>query len=295
MSFLITLVLAFLARFKRRLPFVEPEPADISGKLLCPCFAVDADDDVVGLWGLLGMDERNRDAAVAWVRRQARLGETPMLAFLLSPTEIAGRLFSVFPGALDEAACAAAERFFHKMLAAGVALAPTLYCDDPDGTMPRWWEIRKHSEGWKKLHARLGKYFSAAFLSIETNERATSQGAVEDAIGTLRECFPGLQAYGTHLQWATRDTRYKWIGGNTVPRNADLVLAEAPWAIEPAREGEGDRQGISGLNAWVSGMKNAGVPLGKIVLHEANLRPGGQIAGQQRDAGRKWGVRGVGL
>jgi hypothetical protein len=273
------------------IPIGDPTAPKISGKLLCPCFASGVNGRVLGVWDLLGLDAANQDAVLASLKRYAARGEIPMAAFLLTPNEVAGKLFVRFPDILDEARCATAEAFFKRALKAGVALAPTLYCDDPDPRRgdPCWFQLADHKAGWRVFFDRYSKYFSAVFLSVETNERAASRGQVDGLIDLLRrEVAPGLQAYGTHLDWGAHNV------DAVRPGNADLILFEGPWLIARGMEHVGDARGVNGVRAWIDSMKARGVDLGKAVIHEFNMRPDGEIVKAQRDAGREAGLRGVG-
>jgi hypothetical protein len=292
---LITIIAGIVLWILRKIGIPVPVPGgakavDIKGKLFSPCFLRDADNDVVGCWEYLSREPKHQAAYRAWLKSHAVKGETPALAICLSPSDVAGGIWRRFPDEFDEARLAAAIEALKALCAAGIAVLATLYVDDPSGP-ERWWEIREHQSGWTRLHERIGKYVSAYLLSIETNERTWhhDRGRIEAAIDTMRAAMPGAQAYGTHLQFL--GGTYRWDAAVWTPRNADLVLVEAPW--DPH---QGDAKGTGGIRDMMDRMGAAGLvgQYGRLIMQEYNLNAGGRIEAEQRAYLRGCGLKGVG-
>lgn len=290
---LITIIAGIVLWILRKIGIPVPVPGgakavDIKGKLFSPCFLRDADNDVVGCWEYLSREPKHQAAYRAWLKSHAVKGETPALAICLSPSDVAGGIWRRFPDEFDEPKLAAAIEALKAMCADGIAVLATLYVDDNE---PRWWEIGSHRAGWAKLHERIGRYVSAYLLSIETNERTGhhDRGRIEAAIAVMREAMPGAQAYGTHLQFL--GGTYRWDAAVWTPRNADLVLVEAPW--DPH---QGDAKGTGGIRDMMDHMGAAGLvgQYGRLVMQEYNLNAGGRIEAEQRAYLRGCGLKGVG-
>lgn len=268
----------------------NPKAVDIRGKKLCvPLFYIDADGDITSTWNFLVKSKAHREAFYKFAKSIRAKGEVVGCAFLLTPPGASG-MWLAFPVSLNKDGVAAARLVLREMSENGVAALATLYTDDDE---PRFWHIKEHLAGWAQLDFRVGELLSACLLSIESNEYAGSIGELQDYIEQIRRAMPTVGVYGTHLQWATR-TPYSWNNAHSTPANADLILGEAPWHISKDRPDEGEDQGAGGIERWVKAMRDGGVDLNKVVLHEFNIKPGTKTSDAQREAGRRLGVRGVG-
>ncbi|MDD5417152.1 MAG: hypothetical protein PHU12_04215 [Candidatus Aenigmarchaeota archaeon] len=240
-----------------RLFGIEPDKVSIKGRVSMPLFYPKDGGGVCMTWDYLNKTEHQQDVCRWWIKHLTADGETPAIAFLLSPPQEAGTIFLPWP-TVHEANLELATQAIKKCVDDGIAVFPVLYTDDK---APWWYDIRKVC--WSQVHESIGKHVNGYILSIETNEVAQSVGQIQDCIAAMEEQMPGVEYYGVHLQW-NKTGRYRWLGGDSTPFNANLILAETSWHPR-----DGDKAGFEKLKAETQAII-ANNPNTKICLHEYN-------------------------
>ncbi|MDD8011860.1 MAG: hypothetical protein PHX05_00080 [Acidobacteriota bacterium] len=280
-------ILEWIVELIRRI-FGDTTRAVVLGEsVCCPLFWRDANGKIRSTWDYLAMSAAEQQRVRSWVKDRTHADETPAIAFLLTPNGPGGNLFLRFPDELNDAAVEAAEAALQDLARDGIAAIATLYTDD---ATPRWWDIGPHIAGWRQLDKRIGKLFSAAALSIESNEGVRSMEQLTRCLDAVREAFPGVKEVGTHLQWngGSEFSAYRWTSYQTTPLNLEFVLVENSW--HPA---EGDRRGVAGLKQECEIIMTR-IPRGRLIWHEYNLAPDGKTLDAQRVYLRGTGTRGLG-
>ena len=242
--------------------------------------------NVDSTWNYLSKSEAAKKKCREEIKATVKSGEVPGITFMIS-TEGCGGTLSGFPNVTDEQ-IAQAKEMIKELCKEGFVTYACLYVDDPSGTMPKWWEIEKHQVAWTRINNEIGKYISAYVLSIEQNEKANNKSHIEGTINAMKAYMPGAYFYGTHMMFGQTSDRYSWVGGSSTPSNADFILLEAPW--HPA---QGDSQGINGIQNLYNNVR-AKVGALKLIWHEYNLNPNGNINKQQREWLKTKGEWGVG-
>jgi hypothetical protein len=276
----------------RRLFGWEPDPKAVhiedGQRLFMPLFHTKLNGSANGTWNYLSLPPEEQANVRAYIKRTALPHETPAITFLLTPENCNGGVIKDKDTVLTDKGLAYLSDRCEELCADGIAVIPTLYCDDPSGDMPRWTQIERHKLVWQTISEAVGKYLSGVMLAIENNELATSTHHMGDCITVMRECFPGLQAYGTHLQWRGGGLNsYRWLGNTSTPANVDCILVETTW--HPSR---GDSVGVGGLSRELTDIVRACAGK-KIAVTEYNLNVGSAVELAQREylRGQKlWGV-----
>jgi len=237
-------------------------------------------------WNYLSKSDAGRKKCRDDIKANTKSGEIPAICFMISTEGCAGPL-SGFPNVTDDQ-IAQAKAIIKEALEDGLAIFPCLYVDDPSGSMPNWTKIEQHMAVWTKIHNGIGKYVTGYALSIESNELANNAEQIRGCINVIRVSMPGVDYYGTHMMFGNSGGRYSWTGGSSTPSNADFILLEAPW--HPA---QGDAQGMNGIQNLYNTVKPKTGAL-KLIWHEYNLNPNGNMNHQQREWLKTKGEWGVG-
>jgi hypothetical protein len=285
-------ILADIWDWIRRLFGWRPEPTAIriadGQHVYMPLFYAKANGQAEGTWNYLALDDAHRAQCRAQILAGAVDGEVPAITFCLTPNDLTFGLWGTFP-ALNPDGLPVLRVRLEELIADGIAAMPCLYIDDPVGSMPRWWDIAKQPDCWRAIHDAIGHLVTGYILSIESNERTSSVHQLASCVDTLRTLMPGVQYYGTHLQWqGAGQNGYRWTGNTSTPTNLDIILVETTW--HPM---QGDRVGVDGLSKELTGVVRA-CPGKRLVIHEYNLNPAGVVCAKQRYYLRGQGVWGVG-
>lgn len=256
----------------------------IKERCFMPLFCVKANGGPQGTWEYLSLSDNERAYLRDYLKRDAASGETPAITFCLTPSNVNGGLISNAMINVSEESLNILLARCEDLVRDGIAVFPCLYCDDPSGNMPRWWEMEKHLAVWKAVHAKIGTLVTGYILSIESSEKGNI-GTVQHYIQKIRDNMPGVDYYGTHLQWKTRNTPYVWNGSNT-PANADIILVETP--NDPNVDVP-----VNVVMSCYNEIKNANPNL-HFVMHEYNLHVGSGNVVQARAELRRVGAWGVG-
>ena len=266
----------------------EPKAIKVSGKLLfMPLFMPDSDGKTLSTWPYLSMPYGQQKRVRGRIKGMAKFVEQPAIALLLNPNNEAGHIWNEFPNVHKENLATAAQAL-RELVEDGIAVFATLYNDDPSGSMPRWWEIEKYPAAWSEINKAIGSYVTGYILSIETNERCESVGQLQHCIYLMSIAMPGVELYGTHLQWKAAGAGYRWCDKGSTPYNAQIILAENSW--QPQR---GDAAGLAGVQREYGEIARA-VDMGKVVMHEYGLNMSGKVFQTQRDWLRDQNVKGIG-
>jgi len=266
----------------------EVKAVKIIGKKLCmPLFYPGVSGGTDGTWNYLSKSETDRKYCRDQIKAVAVRGEQPAIAFLLSPSDEAGRIWNPFP-ALNQSALKLVREAMRELCEENIAVFVTLYNDDPAGSMPKWWEIESYKVAWGEAWKEVGQYVSGCILSIESNERTSSVGQLQHRIQIMSEAMPGAQIYGTHMAYLGRGLPgYQWASVATTPVNAGIILVENSWQPQA-----GDSAGVEGVRREWDGAAKL-VDMRKVVWHEYNYNPGGETCKAQREFFRsreQWGV-----
>jgi hypothetical protein len=285
-------ILADIWDWIRRLFGWRPEPTAIRiadwQHVYMPLFYAKANGSAEGTWNYLSMDDAHRAQCRAQILAGVVDGEVPAITFCLTPNDLTFGLWGTFP-ALNPDGLPVLRARLEELVADGIAVFPCLYVDDPTGDMPRWWEISKYGDGWAQIHTEIGHLCTGYILSIENNERASSVHHMAGCVDHMRRLMPGVQFYGTHLQWlGAGQAGYRWSGNTSTPTNLDLILVETTW-----HPNQGDKVGVAGLAKELTNIIRA-CPGKRLVIHEYNLNPAGAVCAQQRAYLRGQAVFGVG-
>jgi hypothetical protein len=237
-------------------------------------------------WNYLSKSDAGRKKCRDDIKSNTKSGEIPAICFMISTEGCAGPL-SGFPNVTDDQ-IAQAKAMIKEALEDGLAIFPCLYVDDPSGSIPVWTKIEQHMAVWTRIHNGIGRYVTGYALSIESNELANNAEQIRGCINVIRVAMPGVAFYGTHMMFGQTSSRYSWIGGSSTPSNADFILLEAPW-----HPNQGDAQGMSGIQNLYNTLKPKTGAL-KLIWHEYNLNPNGNMNHQQRDWLKTKGEWGVG-
>ena len=260
----------------------ETQPIKIGEHCYMPLFPSNATHGIMMTWGYLSWTDAKKKACRDAIKAGALPGETPAITFCLTPHNINGGLVEDSMLAVGDDALDWLELKCKELIEDGIAVFPCLYVDD---AAPRWWEIEKHVAVWKRVHERIKKYVTGYILSIETNEHANNVAHIDGCMVVMRSVMPGVDFYGTHLQWKSGG-RYSWNGGN-VPKSANIILAEFSW--DPNK---GDAVGLQPVKNEFYDIQRANPAL-KWVAHEINVNADSATGKAQtawlRSAGA-WGV-----
>ena len=262
--------------------FGKSERVKIKGAVCMPLFYPRDGGGHRGTWDYLNKSLKEQDECRWWIKHLTAEGETPAIAFLLTPPHQAGNIFTPWPYVNDDNIEYAREAI-EKCVEDGIAVFPVLYTDD----LPPWWySIGDEITYWPHVHGVIGKHVNGYILSIETNEQARDVGTIQECIAMMESAMPDMDYYGVHMAWMGKG-RYRWMGGDTTPFNANLILAETSWHPK-----DGDRAGVDKCKKEVQAIiaNNPGV---KICLHEYNWNCGA-IHERQRAMLRTLGLWGVG-
>jgi hypothetical protein len=263
---------------------VVTRPIEIIGHCFMPLFLRDLAGRIVMTWNYLSMSDAEKQNVRRQIKSGAKSGETPAICFCLSPANINGGLLPDSMSGITDAALDVLEAKCKELVADGIAVFLCLYVDD---ALPRWMEIEKHRAIWTRIHGRIAKYVTGYILSIETNEYANNLGQIEGCLTVIQSAMPDVYFYGTHLQWTANNGRYQWRGISSVPKNANIILAE--YSYDPH---QGDAIGIETFKNQCLAIQNAN-PGVKIVHHEYNVNAGSAKMEAQRAFLREAGVWGV--
>jgi hypothetical protein len=265
-------------------PVIEPTPIKIGSRCYMPLFTRKANGAVSGTWEYLALPDPDKKAIRAYLKTNAKSGETPAITFCLTPSNVSGGFLPNSMAGVDAAQLDRLENECKTLIKDGVAIFLCLYVD---ASAPWWMQIEAHKGIWSQVHGRTCKYASGVILSIETNEQAANLGHIEGCINVMRSAMPGLDYYGTHLQWHGAGKGYAWTGSNGTPRNVNIILAEYDLDLAKA-----DAIGVQVFKNQFGAIRAAcgGV---KWVSHEYNLNAGSSVnracEQYQRDNG-VWGI-----
>ena len=237
-------------------------------------------------WCYLNKSEAGKKKCREQIKAVTKSGEIPAITFLIAVGDCGGPLGG-FPNVTDDQINQAKE-MIKVLVKEGIAVFPCLYVDDPSGSCPRWPDIEKHMTIWTRIHNGIGRYVTGYVLSIESNELANNAEQLRGCINVIRVAMPGVDYYGTHMAFGSSG-RYSWTGGSSTPSNADFILLEAPW-----HPNQGDAQGLRGIQNLYNNVKPRVGGL-RLIWHEYNLNPSGNIIIQQREwlkTKGEWGVGG---
>ena len=95
----------------------------------------------------------------------------------------------------------------------------------------------------------------------------------------MKNIMPGVEYYGTHLQWHANNGSYAWLGSvnKTTPKNVNMLLVENSW--DPHK---GDAVGLQGMKNEYTVIKQR-EPTLKLIIHEYNLNPSGNVYKAQKE------------
>lgn len=256
----------------------------IGDKVFMPLFFPKSGGGVGSTWAYMRGDEGWRSYLRSYIMLHRNSGETPAICFLLTPDDCNGGFIPNNIPVLNEGQLAAIHARVVELVREGIAVFPCLYNDDPNGNMPRWWEMEQHLAVWKQVHAKIGDLVTGYILSIESNEKK-NLGGVQHYIQMMRDIMPGVPFYGTHVQWKARGSPYYWDGGN-VPFNANIILVET--SNDPNQDVSADH-----VLREYNDIKSANPNL-KFVMHEYNLNVNSQNFNNTRSRLRSSGAWGIG-
>ncbi|MFB1502003.1 hypothetical protein [Thiocapsa sp. N5-Cardenillas] len=264
---------------------IEPSAVKLSDRMFAPLFYVTQTGGTAATWDYLNKSADDQRHCRETILNLCHGGETPAIVFLLTPPYEAGNIFTPFPNVINPANLDKAVDAILECLWDGIAVIPCLYTDDK---MPWWYEIEKHTETWNCISDRISGYCSGICLSIESNEQTTGVGMLQHKIMQAKVCFDGLPV-GTHLCWkGAGKSGYRWQDTASTPSNADFILVEFSWHPK-----DGDKKGVSAVQSEML-MIQAALPGRKLLFHEYNMNPGGEIMGAQRELLRSYKPWGVG-
>jgi len=260
----------------------KPDRVKIKGRVCMPLFYPRDGGGVRMTWDYLNKSSQEQDECRWWIKHYTIEGETPAIAFLLTPPNEAGMIFNPWP-TIDKDALETARYAIEKCVKDGIAVFPVLYTDDKP---PWWYDIPINMDAWWHVHEAIGKHVNGYMLSIETNEQARDVGQIQDCIQAMREAMPDVDYYSTHLQWTGKGA-YRWLGGDTTPTNANLILVETSWPPQ-----SGDKMGYEMLKNEVIAIA-VNNPNTHICLHEYNWSCS-KVNEAQRNMLRNMNLWGVG-
>lgn len=235
-------------------------PVKIGDHVFMPLFYRNTGGNPDSTWGYLSKSDAEREHLRNTIKSDAESDETCAICFCLTPDNINGGLIGNSMAMVSEASLTVIEAHCKKLVESNIAVFICLYVDDPNGNMPRWWEIEKHLNIWIAVHNRIKSYVTGYILAIESNEKG-NQGSIQHCIQKMRDNLPGVDFYGTHLQWKSGGA-YSWSGGNA-PSNANIILMETrndPHSDVSAGFVMGDYNEVKGSN-----------PNLNFIVHEYNL------------------------
>ncbi len=201
--------------------------APVSAPLFTPQQGGPYMQSVTSTWGYLAMNPKQRAEQRWWVKRWTLRNETPVMAFILTPANEAGMIFTPWPH-INKENLKRACRCIEELVNDGIGVFPTLYVDDKP---PWWYQIEAHVETWRRVHDVIGKHVNGYLLSIESNEQTRSVTQLQHCIHIMREAMPGVEYYGTHLQRNAKSkvSAYRWTSVQDSPANANVIFAEHSW------------------------------------------------------------------
>lgn len=263
---------------------VEPGRIKIGEHCYMPLFYRAQSGAVAMTWDYLSKPEYERAHLRETIKAGARSGETPAICFCLTPQNINAGVILDNMTVTDEM-LEYLENRCRELVSEGIAVFLCLYVDD---SAPRWMEIEKHREVWKRVHKRIGKYVSGYILSIETNEYANSVTHIDGRLKVMRDAMPGADYYGTHLQWKANNGRYSWNSSIGLPASANLILVE--FSFDPHK---GDMVGVQAVKNECYDIQRCN-PVLRWVAHEINTNVGSVTCEAQREFLRQQNIWGVG-
>jgi hypothetical protein len=262
---------------------IKPGPVKIGDRCYMPLFPWDKTYGIMMTWDYLAWSDAKKKVCRDAIKAGATSSETPAITMCLTPAGCTGGMIDDKMTAITDTMLDLLEKKVVDLVKDGIAVFPCLYVDD---ATPRWFEIEKHQAIWKRVHGRIGRYVTGYILSIETNEQASNVGHLQGCINVMRECMPGADFYGTHLQWKSRG-RYSWTGGSSTPSNANIILVETP-----NNPHNGDAYGVAGVIRDYNEIKTA-CPALKFVMHEFNVNSNSGVGKAQTEALRNVGAWGA--
>ena len=259
-------------------------PIKIGDHCYMPLFPRRADGGLEMTWNYLSWPTTMQAEIRSWIKSHKASNETPAITFCLTPRNINGGLIENDMNGLTPEKLNVLEDRCKELVKAGIAIFPCLYVDDSE---PRWWQIKKHVIAWQTIHGKIGKYVTGYILSIESNEKAKSVGQLNDCINTMMVNMPGVDFYGTHLQWTANNGRYSWKGGASTPNIANIIFVEYSW--DPNK---GNKIGVNKMenefNAITAAEKRV-----KLCHQEFNVDATGSVGKKQTEMLRRkkaWGI-----
>lgn len=278
----------FWKRFRRwlmELFGIDVKAVTLGDKVFMPLFYVTQTGGTAATWDYLNKSKDDQKYCRDMILNMCASGETPAICFLLTPPYEAGNIFTPFPEVINSENLEIAVDAMRECAWDGIAVMPCLYTDDK---APWWFDIEKHTETWNCIADKIDRYCSAYCLSIESNEQTTSIGMLQHKIAQAKECFQG-KPLGTHLQWkGAGKSGYRWDSLASTPANADFLFVEFSW-----QPGQGDKKGVAGVQSEML-MIQADIPNRKLLFHEFNMNPAGEIMPAQRERMRSYQPWGVG-
>jgi len=238
-------------------------------------------------WNYNAKNDSERKALIKYIKSMQKSNETSAITFCLTPSDVSGGLIDNKMENINETVLNKLVENMKELVRAGIAIFPCLYVDD---CAPRWYNIKEHTAIWSKIHEKIRNYVTGYILSIETNEEAKSLSQIEDCIYTMRITMPGVDYYGTHLQWHSNNGKYSWIGStnHSTPKNVNVLLVETSW--DPRK---GNAVGLQGLKNEYLAIKQREPNL-NLIIFEYNMDPEGNIYKEQREWLRTQNPFGVG-
>lgn len=259
-------------------------PVKIGDHCYMPLFYRNLTGAIDMTWNYLSKSDPEKLHLRNHIKANAASGETPAIAFCLTPQNINGRLVDDKMLAVTDGMLGYLTAKCKELVQDGIAVFPCLYVDD---LVPRWWQIENHVGIWKRIHGRISKYVTGYILSIESNEYANNVEQLRGCIAVMRAAMPGVDYYGTHLQFRANNGRYQWQGGASTPSNANIILVEYSWNPH-----KGDVAGVAGLHKEFAAIM-AAEPVLKMVHHEFNVNFDSAIGKAQTEMLRERGAWGV--
>ena len=260
------------------------KPVTIGSHCYMPLFVPGMNGGIKMSWDYLSYSSDEKKHFRNHIKADAASGETPAICFCLTPRNVNGGLLENNMLAVGDDALSVLESRCQELVKAGIAVFPCLYVDD---SVPRWWEIEKHIGIWIRISNQIKKYITGVILSIESNEMANNVGQLEGCINVMRNVFPEMEYYGTHLQFRSGG-KYSWTGGNSTPKNANIILAEYSWNPH-----NGDTVGLDKFKNEYYAIQRANPTLNWI-SHEYNVNSESTVAKMQRQFLRDQNAWGIG-
>jgi len=279
-----------LRRWLMELFGIDVKAVTLGDKVFMPLFYVTQTGGTAATWDYLNKSKDDQKYCRDMILNMCKSGETPAICFLLTPGYEAGSVFDHFPK-INEYNLSHAIDAMRECAWDGIAVVPCLYTDDKPAnpvTHKGWfYEIESYEKEWGYIHERIKRYVSAYCLSIESNEQCKTVSALQHYIYLMGKFMPGKPC-GVHLQWQSRGSgNYVWNSLASTPENADFILVEFSWHPD-----NGDSKDVSGLQSEMLIIQTE-LKDKKLLFHEFNMNPAGEIMPEQRErmrSYRPWGV-----